>query len=84
MPDYLKSPEVPHAVLRLLVKTLDPRGEQPVNAEGLPLLEAEGHPLKQFWVPEVVEAIDHAGGHPLGGHGPGGLDQRRGCHMLPD
>ena len=52
-------------------------------AESLSLLKAEGHSLEQLGVPEVVEAIDHAGGHPLGGHGSGGLDLGGGSHMLP-
>ena len=52
-------------------------------AESLSLLEAEGHSLEQLGVPEVVEAIDHARGHSLGGHGSGGLDLGGDSDMLP-
>ena len=79
---YLEPPEIPHAVLSLLVEALDPRGEKPVYAKCLSLLEAEGHPLEQFGVPEVIEAVDHAWGH-LGGHGPGGLDLGGHSDMSP-
>ena len=48
-----------------------------MDAQGLALLQGEGHPLEPLGVPEVVDAGHEGGGH-VGAAGPGG---RHSCRL---
>ena len=50
--------KVPHGMSSLLLLSFHPWWQQPVDAQGLPLLYGEGAALVQLGVPHVVEPAD--------------------------